>query len=201
VIIKPVEAIAAYRQMLHYYAVKKIAAFFDSRPELNYQGLCNLLGDSSPQERIKKWVNMGGQIVPAYRVDNLRKEIGEDKYKTWNEIHRVYDLWDESYQIDKCRHAWAVLALLQNKQTAPNSAGFIKELNKVLEIRNLIEKQIYESREKDYTNPFKLATFRNTAEMEQVLGKPDDNKFISLVQKEGLSFKEMIKRVETRLTE
>jgi hypothetical protein len=37
--------------------------------------------------------------------------------------------------------------------------------------------------------------------MEQVLGKQDEDKFIRLIQNEGFSFKEMIKRVETRLAE
>jgi len=199
VIIKPIEAIYAYRQMLRYYAIKKIAAFFDVHPELDYQGLFNLLNISSPNERITNWVNLGGQIVPAFRVDELRKEIGEGKYKTWNEIHDVYDFWEKAYSLDKCRHAWAVLAHLRNNDNKINAETFKEELAVVLEIRNLVEQQIYESRAKDYVNSFKKATFRNTEEMEQVLGKPDDNAFIRLVREDGNIFKEMIKRVKTRL--
>jgi len=199
VIIKPVEAVCAYRQMLRYYAIKKIAAFFDTHAELDYQGLLKLLGANSPQERIENWVNIGGQIVPAFRVDELRKEIGEGKYKTWDEIHRVYDLWDETYPLDKCRHAWAVLTLLQETDKKIDADLFKKELDTVLEIRNLIDEQIYESRAKDYVNPFKKATFRNTEEMEQVLGKPQENSFIRLVRNDGKSFKEMIERVKGRV--
>jgi len=197
VILKPIEAVSAYRQMLRYYAIKKIAAFFDSRAELDYQGLLNLLCAYSSQERIKNWTNIGGQVVPAFRVDELRKEIGEGKYKTWDEIHGVYDLWDETYPLDKCRHAWAVLTLLQ--ETEIDAVMFKKELDAVLEIRNLIEEQIYESRAKDYINPFKKATFRNTEEMEQVLGKPRENSFIRLITNDGKSFKEMIERVKGRV--
>jgi hypothetical protein len=199
VIIKPLEAIASYRQMLHYYAVKTIAAFFDSRPELDYNGLCELLGSPSPQERIKDWVNAGGQIVASFRVDELRRDIGESKYKNWDEIHRVYSLWDEEYPVDKCRHAWAVLAFLRGEKTAPNAAAFKKELAALLEIRRWIDRQIYASREKDYHNNYKKATFRNQAEMEQVLGKPCDNSFIRLVRKESGVFTEMVERVNGRL--
>ncbi|MDR1838483.1 MAG: DUF4954 family protein [Treponema sp.] len=199
VIIKPLEAIASYRQMLRYYAVKTIAAFFDSRPELDYSGLCDLLGVPSPKERVKDWVNAGGQIVPAFRVDELRKDIGEGKYKNWDEIHHVYNLWDEAYMMDKCRHAWAVLALLRGDETAPDAAVFKKELAALLEIRRWIDKQIYASREKDYHNNFKKATFRNQAEMEQVLGKPGDNSFIRLVRKESGVFTEMVERVSERI--
>jgi len=76
---------------------------------------------------------------------------------------------------------------------------FKKELDAVLEIRNLIEEQIYESRAKDYVNPYKKATFRNTEEMEQVLGKPRENSFIRLIKNDGKSFKEMIERVKGRV--
>jgi len=199
VILKPIEAVSAYRQMLRYYAIKKIAAFYDSHTELDYQGLINLLGAYSSTERIKNWVNIGGQVVPAFRVDELRKEIGEGKYKTWDEIHGVYDHWDEIYPLDKCRHAWAVLTLLQETDKEIDAVMFKKELDTVLEIRNLIEEQIYESRAKDYVNPFKKATFRNTEEMEQVLGKPRDNSFIRLITNDGKSFKEMIERVKGRV--
>jgi hypothetical protein len=196
VIIKPLEAIAAYRQMLRYYAVKTIAAFLDSRSDLDFNGLCKLI---APQERIKDWVNVGGQIVPAFRVDNLRKEIGDGKYKNWDEIHHVYDLWDEEYPLDKCRHAWAVLEFLHGTNKVLDAETFKKELTTILDIHHWIEKQIYESRAKDYRNHFKKATFRNKAEMEQVLGKLEDNSFIRLVKKEGVGFKEMIERVSARL--
>ncbi|MCL2441346.1 MAG: DUF4954 family protein [Treponema sp.] len=200
-IIKPLEAIVAYRQMLHYYAVKTIAAFFDLQPELDFNGLSDLLNlhiYSLDTGRIKDWVNIGGQIVPAFRVDKLRKEIGEGKYKSWDEIHNVYDLWDKEYELDKCRHAWAVLALLNESNTTDISM-FKKDLDTVLETRFWIEKQIYESRAKDFQNPFKEATFRNRTEMEQVLGKPEDNLFFKLFQKESAVFKEMVDRVNKRL--
>jgi NDP-sugar pyrophosphorylase family protein len=199
IIIKPLEAIAAYRNMLHYYAVKTIALFLDSRPELNFQDFCGLLGSPAPKNRIKDWVNIGGQITPAFRVDELRKDIGNGKYKNWDEIHNVYNLWHEEYALDKSRHAWAVLALLRFTEDAPSANELKKELATIRETRHWIDKQIYESRAKDYRNPFKIATYRNTVEMEEVLGKPSDNSFINLIRKESANFSEMIERVIARL--
>jgi NDP-sugar pyrophosphorylase family protein len=198
-IIKPFEGMASYRLMLHYYSVKTIAAFFDSRSDLNFQSLRDLLGSPSPKERVTEWVNMGGQIVPAFRVDKLRREIGEGKYKNWDDIHNVYSFWDEEYPFDKCRHAWAVLAYVKNTETPPSADMLKNEFAAVREIRRWIDKQIYESRDKDYRNPFKKATFRNQAEMENVLGKPADNSFIKIISKESAAFYEMIERVSARL--
>jgi hypothetical protein len=199
VIMKPLEAIAAYRQMLLYYVLKTIAFFLDSRPEMNYNELHKLLDSGSPKERITEWVNFGGQITPAFRVDELRKDIRAGKYKNWDEIHNVYALWDKEYELDKCRHAWSVLLLLQGTNDAPDANMLKKELATIHDIRYWIDKQIYESRAKDYRNPFKKATFRNTAEMEAVLGIPSDNPFICIVRKESEAFHEMIDRVIARL--
>jgi len=204
VIIKPLEAIAAYRQMLRYYAVKTIALYLDSHPDLDYNSFCGLPGMSASgsgklQNRIKDWVNIGGQIVPAFRVDELRKDIAEGKYKNWDEIHKVYELWDKSYPLDKCRHAWATLAVLRYTDKIPDVITFKKELTSVLEIRKWIDTQIYETRAKDYRNPFKKATFRNQVEMEQVLGKIGNNSFIRLFRKESVTFNEMIERVVSRI--
>ena len=196
VILKPREAIGAYRQMLRYYSVKKIAAFFDSRPGLDFRSLWEM----GSKERVKEWVNIGGQVVPAFRVDKLRAEIAEGKYKNWEEIHGAYAQWDEAYPLDKFQHAFAVLTLLYGDRI-PDAAEFKKELTAVIEIRRLIDRQIYKTREKDYRNSFKSSTFRNKEEMEQVLGKPDDNKFIRVIRKENGFFNEMIERVIARVTD
>ncbi|MDR2730685.1 MAG: DUF4954 family protein [Treponema sp.] len=196
VVIKPLRAIAAYRQMLRYYAVKTVASFFDSNPGIDYHGLCALFDES---ERIRVWVNAGGQIVPAFRVDELRKETGEGKYKTWEEIHGVYGAWYEAYPRDKCGHAWAVLKMLLGR--TPDKDALISEFAAALETRNWISGQIQETRAKDYHNPFREATYRNHAEMEQVLGKAADNSFIRIAQKESALFKELIDRVSERLTD
>jgi len=200
VIIKPLEAIAGYRQMLRYYAVKTLADFFDSHPELDYQGLLELLGPPAPKERIKDWTNIGGQIVPSFRVDELRKNIREGEIKNWEEIHRIYGHWDEAYPFDKCSHAWSTLAILRHTEEAPSAAAFKTELSLVRETRRWIDKQIYESRAKDFHSSFKKATYRNIAEMEKVLGKPDENPFIRIVHKESGVFFEMIERVIKRIS-
>ncbi|MDR2922263.1 MAG: DUF4954 family protein [Treponema sp.] len=200
-IIKPLKAIAAYRQMLRYYSIKTLAEFFDSRPGLNFRGLCDLLGPAVPQQRIQEWVNMGGQIVPAFRVDELRKDIGEGKYTSWDEIHRVYGLWDGAYLLDKTRHAWAVLALLKSSGNGPplGVPAFKKELAAARQTRRWIRRQILKRREKDFHNNFTKATFRNQAEMEQVLGKPINNSFVRVASAQSGEFEAMIERIIARL--
>jgi hypothetical protein len=193
----PLRAIAAYRMMLRWYAVKIIALFLDTGSDLDYKGLCSLLNGGG--QRVSEWVNMGGQLVPAFRVDELRRDIGQGKYKSWDEIHHVYALWQKHYPLDRARHAWAVLGLLNGEKRLENAAFFKQELASAVETRRWISSQIYKSREKDHSNPFRKATFRNEAEMERVLGKAGDDPFVRLSAEEGKRFEELALRVMERL--
>jgi len=193
----PLRAIAAYRQMLRWYAVKTIAVFFDARSGLDYPGLCSLLGGGG--ERVTGWVNMGGQLTPSFRVDQLRQDIGAGKLNTWNDIHHEYALWQDYYPLDKARHAWAVLALLSGEENPENAAFLKREFAAAVEIRRWISAQIYASREKDHSNPFRKATFRNDAEMEKVLGKAGDDSFVRVARGEEKIFEELAARVMARI--
>ncbi|MDR0290804.1 MAG: DUF4954 family protein [Treponema sp.] len=196
-IIKPLEAIAAYRQMLRWYAAKTIVAFLKSHPDMDYAGLCKLL-DETPGKRVSEWVNFGGQIAPAFRADELRREIGEGKLRHWDEIHRAYALWQEAYPLDKARHAWAVLHLLKSGTAA--GLEFLKyELIDSVGTHFWIISQVYKTREKDYQNAFKKATFRNTAEMEQVLGKIDEGAFVRLTREEDWRYEEQVSHAMLQL--
>jgi carbonic anhydrase/acetyltransferase-like protein (isoleucine patch superfamily) len=197
VIKHPLRAIAAYRMMLRWYAAKTIAVFFDTRPNLDYEGLRSLLGGE--EKRVSDWVNMGGQLTPAFRVDELRRDIGLGKYNSWDDIHHVYALWQDYYPLDKARHAWAVLALLNNGKKLENAGALKQEFAAAVETRQWISAQIYKSREKDHSNPFRKATFRNDAEMERVLGKAGDDSFVLLSIQEGNFFEELAARVMSRL--
>jgi len=203
VILKPGKALEAYRAMLRYYAVKTLAAFFDSRPELDFAGLRSLVGTEPHTQRTSDWVNMGGQIVSAAAVDTLRERVRSGEISNWREIHAVYDAWNEAYPLAKARHAWATLALLREKcgdsPIVCDTGAFRLELERALEQRRFISGQIFETRAKDYRNPFKQATFRNQAEMEQVTGTAESNPFVTFSREEERRFAEVIENIVARL--
>jgi len=198
VIVKPLAAIAAYRQMLRWYAAKTIAAYLEANSDLDHKGLCSML-DAAPDKRVTEWVNMGGQIVPAFRVDELRQDIVTGKYTKWEEIHKCYDRWHEEYPMDRARHAWAVLAILEGGKKTVSLAFLIQELEAAVQTSGWISRQVYENKAKDYRDPFRRSTFRNAAEMEQVLGKAGDDSFVNVVRKEAHRFEELIAKVTKKL--
>ena len=197
VIIKPLQAIAAYRQMLRWYVVKTIAIFIDERPQADFEEIRCLLEDGKSPGRITEWINIGGQIVPAEKIDTLRQDIGEGKYRTWDEIHNTYNLWQKEYPLDKARHAWAILSLLQGGTV--DTACLKQELAQAVEICRFINTRVSAARTKDYRDPFKKATFRNQAEMEQVTGEARKDPFVCLSSEESRRFEELLVRVKNRV--
>jgi hypothetical protein len=168
-------------------------------PELDFKGLRELLGDGG--ERLRGWVNLGGQIVPAFKVDGLREQIRVTEIKSWQEIHGVYETWRCEYPLDKTHHAWAVLALLRNRETQPalDAQALKLELEGALKTRQWISCQILETRAKDFHNPFRKATFRNQAEKDQVVGSEESGAFIKTAREEELSFAQVLERAAARL--
>lgn len=166
-VLKCGEAIQAYETMLLYYGIKTCALSKTSISEL----------DKASDQAFTDWTNLGGQLVPTCKVEELRTNIKNSKYRTWDDIHAVYDSWFLAYEKEKSLHAMKVLkdVLGVEKMTAEL---WEKQLEKLKEIRAYIDSQVRLTREKDYQNNFRLITYRNPEERDAVLGKLDDNEFI-----------------------
>ncbi|MHC4706835.1 MAG: DUF4954 family protein, partial [Planctomycetota bacterium] len=91
VILKPYEGYRAYGQMLHYYATKNLMEYLENQQDATFSSMCKALS----HEREQEWVNLGGQLMPAGDVDQIRSDIGAGQLKSWDEIHQRYDtLWE-----------------------------------------------------------------------------------------------------------
>jgi hypothetical protein len=186
-LLKPRRALAAYNAMLHYYVFNTFAGYLFRRRDLDFSGFKRTAFQKDPEweraaggSRVSQWVNMGGQICPAFRVDALRDAIGRGLYKDWHGIHREYDAWAGLYEQDKLRHAWSLLELLEDgkKPEDLDRGGFMGELEKLRRTRQWISGQVYASRAKDFLDPFRKITYRNQEEMDAVAGKPGENFFV-----------------------
>ena len=202
-ILKPRQAWNAYREMLLYYSLKTLVAYLDERPKLAYK---QFVADMEPGsgKRISEWVNLGGQIVPAFRVDKLREQIRNNEIKSWDEIHAAYDEMAAAYPLDKARHAWETYKFLDRPPCQPEhplekSGNLKKELETLLSISRMIEENVYISRAKDFESPFRGITYRNKKEMEQVVGTIKDNSFVKIIRERTKALEETINRLSDRL--
>jgi len=193
VILKVHQAYRAYLQMLHYYAVKGVLAHMQDNPSADLAATCKALGG----QRQKQWVNLGGQLIPAEDVEQIKADINSGELDSWPAIHERYDQLWQRYPLDKQRHALATLADL-------SAAGKItpevwsSALDEAIEIQQYICRQTYVTRQKDYDNPFRRITFANEAEMTAVMGTAEDNSFVKQVQQETQDFERLIEAVRKR---
>ncbi len=187
VILKARQAYRAYREMLHYYAVKNLLDYLDAHPKAGISTMAEAL--SSPRRR--QWVNVGGQLIPSADVETLFRRIKSGELNNWNAIHVAYDeLW-EAYPQAKRQHAFATLLdLLGVEELTP--LLWESALNEAARIAEYICEQVYASRNKDYENPFRQATFANAEEMRAVVGTIEDNSFVKQTREDTKAFQDRI---------
>jgi hypothetical protein len=195
-LLKPRRAWLAYREMLRFYGMKTLLTRFEERAGLDFPGLLAEIAAPDPawdeastsakEGRVRDWVNLGGQIAPAFRVDALRREIREGRHTSWNSIHNSYSVMEAAFPMDRLRHSWSILRYLWGEAEAGKAhpardrEAFKAEIRAALEIQKKVTEEVYRSRAKDFHDPFRGITYRNREEMEAVAGKAEQNSFVKL---------------------
>jgi NDP-sugar pyrophosphorylase family protein len=179
---KPARAWKAYREMLLWFAGNEVLARASSLPEGD--GGLGAIADALEQEEAlpieEGWENLGGLLVPASRLAELLDRTETGAYPTWEALHGAYRELSASYSCDRLRCAWSTLGYLYPLpgRRGPSAEGLASAFRDLAALGAFVEAAVYESRAKDWTNPFRKATFRSEAEMTAVLGRPEDNGFV-----------------------
>jgi hypothetical protein len=147
---------------------------------------------SSPKRN--QWINVGGQLIPEQEVEKFRKHVRSGKIKSWDDVHAFYTVQAQAYDTDKFGHAFAALL----EMLGITAAAFTREvfrdvLLQSVQTKTWLTEGIYESRAKDYTNPFRTMVFDTKEEMDKVWGRLEDNSFIAMQQAELKEYKKKVK--------
>lgn len=188
-IIKPVKAYRAYRQIVKYFAVRTL------REYCRLKGKASLSAEDiriiSEMPLFSDWVNVGGQIIPKLRLEQLFSLIKEETVTSWDKIHAYYDGCQEQYDNYKVAYA---LNLLEKLYSRPISEFTKTIYEDIISDAKFANQSMYDetlvSRMKDFDDEFRMQTFDNAREMAAVLGNITDNEFI-------LDMKEKTKEFET----
>jgi hypothetical protein len=179
VIVKAHEAYHAYERMLLYYAVRALIGHGSSLAKMN----------ETMKDGQRDWVNLGGQLVGAKDIEEMRIGIVSGRLAGWADIHARYDeLW-KAYPLERQKHAWAVLCLLLGTQR-PTKEQWLGATDKAAEIQEEICERVLASRKKDFDDPFRMITSRNRQEMAAATGTIEGNSFIEQVRKETMDFRQ-----------
>ncbi len=137
-----------------------------------------------------KWINVGGQLMVDSDVAKLKQDIKKSKINSWAALHDMYKKLGDKYPPDKLSHAYTALLELLNITAKQFTVEVLKDvIHKAIKVKKWMSDGIVESREKDYTNPFRKITFDSKNEMEKVVGKFEDNSFIQEQLKEADNFR------------
>ena len=80
-----------------------------------------------------------------------------------------------------------------------NKGTIKKLLTQSVATRELMVKNIHDSRSKDYENPFRKMVYESAGEMETVIGKLNDNNFITQEKENLIEYKMRIERLIKKL--
>jgi len=143
-----------------------------------------------------EWLNIGGQLIPKKELTKLIRNIHRSKIKSWDEVHDFYKETSSQYCVQKRQHAFAsMLEILIIKPANFTRQIFLQLLQQSVATKSWMVKGIYESRAKDYANPFRQMIYESRKEMEKVVGKLKDNTFIRQQQDELAQYKKSVANI------
>lgn len=188
-LVKVTEAYHLFKEMIIYYGVTQLLAWIEKDKISSLDELIN----SIEKPLRTNWLNIGSQLIPEPSVNKLLTDIHKGRINDWEEVHSFYKQTSEQYPHDKRQHAIASLfELLDIKPASLTKKIFLQLLQQAVETKEWMVRNIYESRAKDYSNPFRLMVYESQKEMEKVIGSLKDNAFIKQQREELHAFKKQV---------
>ena len=196
-IIKVPQAVALFAHLVRYYGTIQLLHHFVNNKFSSFDKFKKTL---SAKIQRSQWVNIGGQLIQQGEVDALKRNIKSGKIKSWEEVHGYYTIQGDNYAKDKLYHAYtSLLEILSITPRQFTADFFIDLLQEAVETKSWMCKEIYESRAKDYSNPFRKMVYDTTEEMNKVVGSLEDNSFIQQQTGKLDEFKKQVKSVTKKL--
>jgi hypothetical protein len=175
-VIKVLQAYQLFKDLVLYYCVQRVTDFMDT---LTITNLDNLKQQIPVKSNLVEWKNIGGQLIEKTAIDKLISQICNNKVKSWDDVHAFYLTQATQYPEARLHHALAALKLVHGINLKKAHPATVKQLfERSIAVKEWMVKGIYESRAKDYSNPFRQMPYESVEEMNTVTGKLDDNSFI-----------------------
>ncbi len=196
-ILKVPQSMAIFKEVIQYYGTMEILNHLQKNKFADFETLKKSL---SAKIQRSEWLNIGGQLIQKTAIENLRRNIKSGKVKSWDDMHNFYRQQGEAYTADKLNHGYtALLEILKSTPTQFTPALFKQLLQQALDTKEWMCKGIFNSRAKDYSNPFKKMVYDTNEEMNKVVGRLEDNSFIQQQLGELEEMKKLVKSVSRKL--
>jgi len=188
VLVKVLRAYHIFKELITFNAAKELLHFL-AKDNVSTEELVTL----PVKAELNKWMNVGGQLIPALEIENLVKKIKEKKLKSWKALHEFYLQQGENYRYQKLLHALSAVQRVTHVSFKKfNKNTFFQIFDSAVSTKEWMFANIYDSRAKDYSNPFRKMVYENEEEMEAVVGKLEENTFINEQRIALEKFKEQV---------
>lgn len=197
IVLKAKKAYHAYKKMIQFNLAERVMNTIDRNQLKNYKAFKAFL---PTQSKNVPWENVGGQLIPSDRYQQMIKKIETGKIATWEGLHQWY--LDEAALYEDRRLQQAINAFQKafRKNPLKSDNSFWVELLKTASIfKKELSQAILESREKDYKNAFRQMVYDSPAEMNKVIGALEDNTFIAKEMQAAKNFKKQVDKMLTIL--
>ena len=187
-ILKPCAAYREYLDMINYYCIRAVAEEKIEKSSL----IKKILAAGNRSD----WENIGGQLIKSSRIKSLLNDIEEERISSWDEIHDFYISEAKRYRKDLLDHVFSSLKdFMQISSSECNDDSLEYILNRSIEINTIIAERTYESRSKDYQNPYRNMSYTNDLERDAVIGRLDDNSFIKKTREDARVLEDLIRNL------
>jgi hypothetical protein len=194
VIAKILQAYHLFKELITYYAATQLYSYINKNSS---SSIADIKKAVSNNMNVINWLNVGGQLIPSGEVDSLIRAVKNNKVKSWDELHEFYIQQGENYELHKLKHSLKILQEVEGIAVEDLDATAITELlDKAVVTKEWMAKAIYDSRAKDYTNPFRKMVYDTQEEMDAVIGKLEDNAFINEQREELEKFKKRVTEIK-----
>ncbi len=189
-LVKVSRAYHLFKELIAYYAVKQLLIFIEQNTLARFEKIQESLPSGS---MTAQWVNVGGQLIKKDSLGKFIQQIHSNKIKSWEHVHQFYKTEGSNYGKDKLQHALAVLKKIHGIDLKKiDKKQFKHLLQQSIVTKEWMTKGIYDSRAKDYSNPFRKMVYDNMDEMNSVTGPLRGNSFIKQQTEALLSYKKQV---------
>jgi hypothetical protein len=191
------EALKLFNDLIIYYGASQLLEHIQKNKFTTFEEVKKSISTKITRS---KWINVGGQLMKDADVEKLKQQIKGSKIQSWQQLHETYKKLGTDYPADKLEHAYTSLLEILNITSKQFTAEKFKTvLQQAVAVKEWMSKGIYESREKDYTNPFRKMVYDTKKEMDKVIGKIEDNTFIQQQLGDLDIFKKRVKEIAKKL--
>lgn len=197
-IIKVQQAYDIFKTIIRFYGINNLIDYVE---ELDKPSIKELVG-SLTKSKLKRsnWLNVGGQLLSEKTIATFRDRVHKCIINSWDDVHDFYRAEGEKYASQKKLHAITSLLELEELQvkqiTKEQILIWCKEIKKT---KQWMVDSVENSRKKDYTNPFRKMMYDTQEELDEVLGRFEDNSFIKDQKSELKTFTKKVNAFEKKL--